>query len=246
LRYLVLTDLHANLEALTAVLQSAGGDYDRILCLGDLVGYGADPNAVTDWVRANAAVVVRGNHDRACAGLEDLAWFNPVARIAAEWTHHQLTPENREYIAALPKGPIAVEDFQVMHGSLLDEDEYMVQPSDASQAFPYLETSLAFFGHTHLQGGFEWAHSRVRVIPRLAPGEKESVLELDPDSAYLINPGSVGQPRDADPRAAYALYNPEDKFVTYRRIPYDITTAQEKIHNAELPDVLADRLTVGR
>jgi predicted phosphodiesterase len=244
--YLVLSDLHANLEALDAVLESAAGNYDRILCLGDLVGYGADPNAVTDWVRANAAVVVRGNHDRACAGLEDLAWFNPVARIAAEWTHHELTPENRDYIATLPKGPIAVEHFRVMHGSLLDEDEYMVQASDAGQAFPYLETSLAFFGHTHLQGGFEWVRSRVRVIPRPAPGEKESVLDLDPDSAYLINPGSVGQPRDADPRSAYVLYNPEDKFLTYRRIPYDIHTAQAKIHNADLPDVLAHRLAVGR
>lgn len=246
MRYLVLSDLHANLEALNAVVESAAGNYDRVICLGDLVGYGADPNAVTDWVRANAAIVVRGNHDRACAGLEDLAWFNPVARIAAEWTHTQLTPENREYIAALPKGPIAVEDFQVMHGSLLDEDEYMVQPSDAGQAFPYLETSLALFGHTHLQGGFEWARSHVCVIPRPGAEERERVLELHPDNAYLINPGSVGQPRDADPRSAYVLYNPADKFVTYRRVPYDIASAQAKIHNADLPDVLAHRLAVGR
>ena len=246
MRYLILSDLHGNLEALHAVLESSAGEYDRVLCLGDLVGYGADPNAVTDWVRANSSVVVRGNHDRACAGLEDLAWFNPVARIAAEWTHTQLTPENRAYIAELPKGPIAIDGFQVMHGSLLDEDEYMVQPSDAGQAFPYLETSLAFFGHTHLQGGFEWAHSRVRVIGRPALGHKEAVLELYPDNAYLINPGSVGQPRDGDPRTAYALYNPEDKFLTYRRVPYDIATAQAKIHKADLPDILAHRLSVGR
>ncbi len=246
MRYLILSDLHGNLEALNAVLKSAAGDYDRVLCLGDLVGYGADPNAVTDWVRGNASVVVRGNHDRACAGLEDLAWFNPVARIAAEWTHTQLTPENRAYIGELPKGPVAVDGFQVMHGSLLDEDEYMVQPSDAGQAFPYLETSLAFFGHTHLQGGFEWAHSRVRVIGRPAPDFKETVLELDADNAYLINPGSVGQPRDGDPRTAYVLYAPEDRFLTYRRVPYDVETAQEKIHKAELPDVLAHRLSVGR
>jgi diadenosine tetraphosphatase ApaH/serine/threonine PP2A family protein phosphatase len=169
-----------------------------------------------------------------------------VARTAAEWTHTQLTPENRDYIAGLPKGPIAVNGFQVMHGSLLDEDEYMVQPADAGQAFPYLETSLAFFGHTHLQGGFEWARSRVRVIARPAPAQKETFLELDPDNAYLINPGSVGQPRDGDPRTAYVLYSPEDKFLVYRRVPYDITTAQEKIYNAELPDVLAHRLGVGR
>ena len=246
MRYLILSDLHGNLEALNAVLESAAGDYDRVLCLGDLVGYGADPNAVTDWVRGNASVVVRGNHDRACAGLDDLAWFNPIARIAAEWTHTQLTPENRAYIAELPKGPVAVDNFQVMHGSLLDEDEYMVQPADAGQAFPYLETSLAFFGHTHLQGGFEWAHSHVCVIGRPAPSEKQTVLELNPDNAYLINPGSVGQPRDGDPRTAYVLYTPEDRFLVYRRVPYDIVTAQEKIHNAELPDVLAHRLAVGR
>ncbi len=246
LRYLVVSDLHANLEALEAVLDSAKGEYDRVLCLGDLVGYGADPNTVTEWVRQNAAVVVRGNHDRACAGLEDLEWFNPVARAAAEWTHNELTPENRAYIAGLPKGPIPVDDFQVMHGSLLDEDEYMVVAADAGQAFPYLETSLAFFGHTHLQGGFEWARSRVRVIGRPAPGQNEMLLELDPDNAYLVNPGSVGQPRDADPRAAYLLYNPEDRFLSYRRVPYNISLAQEKIRLAGLPDLLAERLGVGR
>ena len=246
MRYLILSDLHGNLEALTAVLDSAAGGYDRVLCLGDLVGYGADPNAVTGWVRANAAVVVRGNHDRCCAGLDDLEWFNPVARAAAEWTHAQLTPENLAYIAALPKGPIAVDSFQVMHGSLLDEDEYMVHADDAGQTFPYLETSLAFFGHTHVQGGFEWGHNRIRTIPRPAPGQSELPLDLDPDNAYLINPGSVGQPRDGDPRAGYVLFNPDDHFLTYRRIPYDIPTAQQKIRSAGLPDLLAERLGVGR
>jgi predicted phosphodiesterase len=246
LRDLILSDLHANLEALTAVLESAAGGYDRILCLGDLVGYGADPNAVASWVRANASVVVRGNHDRGCAGLDDLKWFNPVARAAAEWTHTQLTPENLEYIAALPKGPIAVDSFQVMHGSLLDEDEYMVHADDAGQTFPYLETALAFFGHTHVQGGFEWGRNRVRTIHRPAPGEPELTLDLDPDNAYLINPGSVGQPRDGDPRAAYVLSNPDNHFVTYRRVPYDIAAAQQKIRRAGLPDLLAERLAVGR
>ena len=246
LRYLILSDLHANLEALTAVLESAVDGYDRILCLGDLVGYGADPNAVTGWVRANAAVVVRGNHDRGCAGLDDLEWFNPVARAAAEWTHTQLTPANLDYIAALPKGPVAVDSFQVMHGSLLDEDEYMVHADDAVQTFPYLETSLAFFGHTHIQGGFEWGRNRIRTIPRATPAQPELHLELDPDNAYLVNPGSVGQPRDGDPRAGYVLFNPGDHFLTYRRVPYDISTAQQKIRSAGLPDLLAERLGVGR
>jgi predicted phosphodiesterase len=246
LRYLVLSDIHANLEALQAALDFAKGQYDRILCLGDLVGYGADPNAVTEWVRTSAAVVVRGNHDRACAGLDDLEWFNPVARTAAEWTNRTLTRENRDYIGALPKGPVAVDSFQVMHGSLLDEDEYMVHAGDAGQTFPYLETSLAFFGHTHLQGGFEWGRNRVRTLGRPAPGEKELLLDLDPDCAYLINPGSIGQPRDGDPRAAYVLYHPDDRFLLYRRVLYDIFTAQEKIRRAGLPDLLADRLALGR
>jgi predicted phosphodiesterase len=246
LRYLILSDLHSNWEALQAVLDSCSSDYDRIICLGDLVGYGADPNAVADWVRANVAIVVRGNHDRASAGLEDLEWFNPIARKAAEWTRTKLTPENLSYIAGLPKGPMEVENFQVMHGSPLDEDEYLVAVSDAGQTFPYLETPLAFFGHTHLQGGFEWGMNRVRPIGRPSLKQKEMLLELQPDTAYLVNPGSVGQPRDGDPRAGYVLYNPEDRFLIYRRVLYDFAAAQAKIRSAGLPDLLADRLVVGR
>ena len=246
LRYLILSDIHGNWEALEAVVESAANEYDRILCLGDIVGYGADPNAVTEWVRTNAAVVVRGNHDRASAGLEDLEWFNPVARRAAEWTHEQLTPENLAYIAALPKGPLPVDDFQVMHGSLLDEDEYVVGADDAGQSFPYLETSLAFFGHTHLQGGFQWGLNRVRTLGRPAARQKELPLQLEPDAAYLINPGSVGQPRDGDPRAGYVLYNRNERFLMYRRVAYDVTAAQAKIQRAGLPDLLAERLAAGR
>lgn len=247
MRYLILSDIHGNWEALEAVLESAAGRYDAIICLGDLVGYGADPNPVVDWARAHVSVVVRGNHDRACAGLDDLEWFNPVARIAAEWTHHQLTGENLEYIAALPKGPIAVDSFQVMHGSLLDEDGYVVTASDAVQTFPYLETPLAFYGHTHIQGGFAWVRNRVWTVGRPdRPAQNDLVLEFDPDAAYLVNPGSVGQPRDGDPRAGYLLYNPEDRFLTYRRVHYPIDIAQEKIRSAGLPDLLAERLAVGK
>jgi diadenosine tetraphosphatase ApaH/serine/threonine PP2A family protein phosphatase len=247
LRYLILSDLHGNWEALQGVLGSADGQYDRIVCLGDLVGYGADPNAVTDWVRANASAVVRGNHDRACAGLEDLEWFNPVARAAAEWTRAQLTAENLDYIAALPKGPLAVESFQIMHGSLFDEDAYMINDTDALEIFPYLECPVSFFGHTHVQGGFEWARNRVLTIAWPEPrAQKKMLLDLDPDAAYLINPGSVGQPRDTDPRAAYVLYTPEDRYLTYGRGDYDIDAAQAKIRRAGLPDLLAHRLGVGR
>jgi len=247
LRYLILSDLHANWEALQAVLESAAGQYDRIVCLGDLVGYAADPNAVTEWVRASASAVVRGNHDRACAGLEDLEWFNPVARAAAEWTHTALSPENLAYIAALPRGPLTVDNFQIMHGSLLDEDAYLITPADAGLVFPYLESPVGFFGHTHVQGGFEWVRDRLLTIgPPDPEAQKDMLLEFDPDAAYLINPGSVGQPRDTDPRAAYVLYTPDDRFLTYHRVPYDIDAAQAKIRRAGLPDLLAERLAVGR
>jgi predicted phosphodiesterase len=245
-RYLIVSDLHANLEALHAVLAQSAGGYDRALCCGDLVGYGADPNPVCDWARLNCAVVVRGNHDRASTGQDDLEWFNPVARNAAMWTLQALSPENASYIVGLPRGPVTVETFQVFHGSPYDEDEYVIAAGEAGQAFSYLETRVAFFGHTHVQGGFIWNQSRVETILRVpACGDSQS-LSIDPECAYMINPGSTGQPRDGDPRAAYAIYDTEAKEVIYHRVVYDVAAAQKKIHAAGLPPILADRLAVGR
>jgi predicted phosphodiesterase len=245
-RYLIVSDLHANLEALCAVLGASRGEYDSIICCGDLVGYGADPNPVTEWVRENCIAVVRGNHDRASTGQDDLEWFNPVARAAAVWTMQNLTPENARYIHDLPHGPLEVEGFQVLHGSPSDEDEYVIGTGEAEQAFTYLESRVAFFGHTHVQGGFIWNHSRVETIMRMPAHREMEYLEIDADCAYLINPGSVGQPRDGDPRAAYALYDSQAKRVTYCRVDYDIAVAQGKIQEAGLPPILAERLLVGR
>jgi predicted phosphodiesterase len=245
-RYLVLSDLHSNWEALEAILESARGQYDRIICCGDLIGYGADPNRIIDWTRANVHLVVRGNHDRACVGLEDLEWFNPVARAASIWTQNDLTLENSEFVKLLPKGPVFCEEFQILHGSPLHEDEYLVSVSDASEAFPYLETPLIFFGHTHLQGGFAWCHDQVYLIGKPGAREEKMMLEIDPACAYMINPGSVGQPRDGDFRAGYVLYDPAEGFLVYHRVPYDLETAQRKIREAGLPDLLALRLAGGR
>jgi predicted phosphodiesterase len=189
---------------------------------------------------------VRGNHDRACTGLDDLQWFNPVARQAALWTLARLTRENIDYTATLAKGPILLDGFEVVHGSPYDEDEYVLATSEAGQAFTYLESRLAFFGHTHVQGGFIWNHSRVETIGRMPARRGSESMDIDPDCAYLINPGSVGQPRDGDPRAAYVMYDSETHAVTYYRISYDVETAQRKIREAGLPPILADRLTVGR
>ena len=246
MRYLIVSDLHSNWQALEAVVREAAGGYDRALCCGDLVGYGAEPNLVVDWVRANCAVVVRGNHDKVSTGLEDLEWFNPVARAAALWTLKNLTPANIEYVHGLPKGPALLDGFQVLHGAPFDEDEYVVAADEAGQAFDYLERRLAFFGHTHMQGGFIWNHARVETIPATSARSRRQKMEVDPECGYLVNPGSVGQPRDGDPRAAYVRYDSAARLVAYCRVPYDVAAAQEKIRAAGLPPILADRLSLGR
>jgi len=245
-RYLILSDIHGNYEALEAVLEDARGRYDRILCLGDLVGYGADPNQVASWARSNVASVIRGNHDRACTGTDLLENFNPAARASAFWTRGALTPDNRAYLERLARGPLRIASepasdagFDLVHGSPLDEDEYLVGVDDVRFLSDYLDTKLTFFGHTHLQGGFLLAG---RSVKRLIP---DRVLQLEPDYYYLINPGSVGQPRDGDPRAAYALYSPEERAVEYGRVPYDIGKAAAKILQADLPESLATRLFEG-
>ena len=242
--YLILSDIHGNYEALEAVLEDARGRYDRILCLGDLVGYGADPNRVAEWAKSNVASIVRGNHDRACTGSDLLEYFNPSARASALWTRGTLTAGNSSYLEHLARGPLRVTPngdggFDLVHGSPLDEDEYLMGVEDVQLLSEYLETKLTFFGHTHLQGGFLLA---ARGIKRIPP---DRVLQLEPDYYYLINPGSVGQPRDGDPRAGYALYSPQERTVEFKRVPYDIGKAAAKILKADLPESLAMRLFEG-
>ena len=237
MRFLILSDIHANWDALDAVLTDAEGQYDLVLNCGDLVGYGPEPNRVVNWCRATNAAVIRGNHDRAAVGLTDLEWFNPVARAAALWTSDMLTEENRSYLATLPGGPATVQDFDLIHGSPIDEDEYLVTTEDVQGL--QLDRTLSFFGHTHLQGGF-WIH-RNGARPLQTGGS----VWIEDTAAYLVNPGSVGQPRDHDPRAAYVLYDSEARRVDYHRVDYDIVSTVKKILDAGLPEVLGLRLTRG-
>ncbi len=245
MRYLIVTDIHANWEALEAVLDRAGGAYDKVVCCGDLVGYGADPNRAVEWVRANAQWTVRGNHDKACSGGEDLEWFNPLAQASALWTQSTLTPENLTWLRNLPRGPMLLGGFQILHGSPLDEDDYLITQTDAAQLVGYLETSISFFGHTHLQGGFAFKRRDVRRIPQVPGSEDRGTLFLERDQHWMINPGSVGQPRDGDPRAGFALFDDEERLVTYHRVDYDIAGAMTKIRDAGLPELLALRLGAG-
>lgn len=237
--FLIVSDIHANREALEAVLAHARGLYDRIVCLGDLAGYGADPNFVVDWARANVSAIVRGNHDKVCAGLESLYSYRPAARAAAEWTIGALTADNRMYLERLPRGPLPYEGFDLAHGSPLDEDEYLVTVGDVAAIAKEIEAPLSFFGHTHHQGGFLIARNGIKTI------DPELVLQLQGRYRYLVNPGSVGQPRDGDPQAAYAIFRPQDREIEFRRVPYDAAAAAEKIRAAGLPDALASRLLTG-
>jgi predicted phosphodiesterase len=238
-RYLILSDIHGNFEALTAVLAAAEGTWDMIVNCGDLVGYGPDPEAVVEWSRDNCGHIVRGNHDKACAGLADLDWFNPVARASAIWSASVLRQENLEWLRSLPVGPAEVNSFAILHGSPADEDEYITEPIDAVHAAGLLTAPLTFFGHTHLQGGFQIHRNGTRAVMP----DRELVIEET--SAWMVNPGSVGQPRDHNPDAAWATYDSEEKVVRFHRTPYDIDVTREKIVRAGLPEVLGLRLYLG-
>jgi predicted phosphodiesterase len=247
LKYLIVSDIHSNWEGLQAVLDAAGREgFDQIVCCGDLVGYGADPNAVTDWARGACAHNIRGNHDKVAVGLADLEWFNEAARESAVWTGQQLTPDNRGYLYELPHGPVAVGGFWLVHGSPMDEDEYIVNAFDAMDAGDALPGPVTFFGHTHLQGGFEFVKRVADDLPWPRKEATRQEIRIDPEKRYLVNPGSVGQPRDGDPRAGWATYEPEEGLVVLRRCIYDVETAAGKIQRAGLPSSLGSRLFRGK
>ena len=247
MRYLILTDIHANLEALDTCLSDAQArGYDQTLVLGDLIGYGADPNAVVERVRAlQPAAIVRGNHDKVVLGLEQAQGFNAVAKSAARWMLDVLTPENREWVAALPQGPKAVDDLvEICHGSPYDEDAYIFDEADARLALETATRPLCLFGHTHYPTTFEFSNGS--FTSRGPAAEAEARLDLREGAKYLLNPGSVGQPRDGDPRAAYAIVDTGAKRVELFRLMYPLEAAQAKVISAGLPDVLARRLAAGR
>ena len=247
MRYLVLTDIHANLEALdTCVADARLRGFDETLVLGDLVGYGGDPNAVVERVQAlTPTAIVRGNHDKVACGLEQAEGFNAVAKSAAKWTLEILTPAHREWLAALPEGPIDVDDvIQICHGSPFDEDAYIFDELDAVRALKVANRPLCLFGHTHYPVTFELSADSFDSVGSAAAPEMR--VQMKPGCKYLINPGSVGQPRDGDPRAAYAIVDTAEHRVELYRIRYAVEDAQMKVVKAGLPEVLAQRLAVGR
>ena len=251
MRFLILSDIHSNLDALEAVLAAAPA-YDAVANLGDIVGYGACPNEVIDRSRELGHIFVRGNHDKACAGIADVRSFNYVAAAAVVWTHHALRPDNLEWLKALPQGPLPLDpltDAQVAHGSPRDEDEYLLASEHAADSAQSFDFPLTFFGHTHMQGGFLVTNNQeITFHPKYKEENENEAWEFDLSrpGKYLINPGSVGQPRDGDWRAGFAVYDSDKRKVEFFRTVYDVAQAQKRIRDAQLPERLAERLLHGR
>lgn len=247
MRYLVISDIHANLQAYETVMAEARSlGYDQILLLGDLVGYGADPNAICDRVRELALEgLIRGNHDKVGSGIESPEGFNAVARNAIRWTYDQLTTENRDWLAALPTGPMLVDELiEICHGTPFDEDAYVFDDLDALRAMHSARRPLCLFGHTHVQVGHYLSRDQFGLA---TPDEaRPMTIKLEESSRYLVNPGSVGQPRDGDPRAGFGIVDTTAREMTIYRVEYPIAKAQARILEEGLPEVLAQRLALGR
>ena len=250
MRYLILSDIHSNWEALQAVRAHVRRKrFDRVAFLGDAVGYGASPNRVLDWMRSlgKDLVHVRGNHDRVCSGIDRADYFNRYARQAAEWTLEHLEERNLEYLKSFPEGPVDLtEGVAICHGSSVDEDAYVFSAYDAQTAFAGLPHQLVFFGHTHVPSLFMLREDNgtQTLKVRLLSGRR-LVLDLEPQNRYLINPGSVGQPRDRDPRSSYAILDTDQQRIYLYRVSYRASVARRRILSVGLPPVLGDRLLYG-
>jgi len=243
MRYLVLSDIHSNIEAMDACVRKAREiGYDQVLCCGDVVGYGPNPSEVIDLLAELKATTIRGNHDRVISGLDDPTHFNVAARQAAEWTRDQLTEPYRRQLADLPVGPLQITEFaRLVHGSAKDEDEYVVTQSDAVANLVFNGPSITFFGHTHEPGVFT---KNARWLPSYE-ADGSARLRL-PAEKVLVNPGSVGQPRDGDTRASFLVWDDVESLLDFHRAEYPVATTQARMREVKLPDFLIARLALGR
>jgi predicted phosphodiesterase len=238
--YGVLSDIHGNLEALQAVFEDAAkAGVTDFVCVGDIVGYNANPAECLDKIWELNCVAVRGNHDHYCSFDDDLTGFHPLAADAVDWTRRQLSADQQKYLADLPLVQ-RVSGFTIVHSTLDMPDMwgYVFEGLEAESSFNYQTTTICFFGHTHVPLAFEKASEVV--------GGTYSRLKINLGKKYFVNVGSIGQPRDGDPRAAYAVFYVDKKEVELRRVEYNVPLAQEKIRSAGLPERLAARLAIGR
>ncbi len=242
MRVALISDIHANLEALTAVIESiADQNIDRILCLGDVIGYGSDPSPCLELVNRTCDVKLMGNHEYAALGMLSSEYYHNDARKSAEWTHQRLTDYDLSIISTFEMDH-TFEDIYLVHASPHEPQRwhYILQPEMAHLAFQHMNTNLCFFGHSHLPMIFVESPGQ---LPRVKAGHD---FVPDRDNRYLVNVGSVGQPRDSDPRACYAIFDSKEYDVTFARVPYDVEVTQRKMKKARLPEMLIERLSVGR
>ncbi|MBA3386918.1 MAG: metallophosphatase family protein [Verrucomicrobiota bacterium] len=240
MRFAVFSDLHANLEATEAVLADARQkECTHYICLGDVVGYNANPHECVDLVRKMNCPIVKGNHDEQACLAESSRDFNDLAERAIDWTRANLTADDKQWLSEA-RMTRQVRDFTIVHATLDTPGEwgYVFNNLDAVASFTYQHTTVCFFGHTHVAGAFVRDDGVKRV--------RTEQLMIEPGKKYFINTGSVGQPRDGDPRAAYCIYHTDRSVVEQRRIRYDLPKAQRKIVAAGLPRLLAERLELGR
>ena len=245
MRYLLISDLHSNIEAMRVVIADATArGYDKAVCMGDLVGYGASPNDVVDMVRELDPAIIRGNHDKVIAGVDTGEQFNFLALQSCHWTQSELSEDNLAYLRSLPLGPKSVDgEFWIAHGTPLDEDAYILNDFDAMEVFRDFPESICFFGHSHIPTVFAVDESDGLYL--MAPMGDEERIALKPGNRYLINCGSVGQPRDRNPKAAYGIYDSSSRILHLFRVAYAIEETQRKILDTELPRFLAERLSYG-
>ncbi len=246
MRYFVFSDIHGNLEALLSIIKfTKRRKIDHYIFLGDMVGYGASPNEVIEKMRSTfkPISIVRGNHDKAVCGLDSIQTFNPIAASAIFWTQQNIKKTHKNYLCRLKAGQRTLhKNMTICHGAPFDEDFYIFSEFDAAEAFSYMKKPLCFFGHTHFPFIYIEGESSIEGI-FITSNKYE--LKLEKKSRYLINPGSVGQPRDRNPRAACLIYDSKVKKVNFYRLDYDIEKAKEKINQNKLPSALAERLSVG-
>jgi predicted phosphodiesterase len=248
MRYFVLSDIHSNLEAFQACVQRAKlAGYDSVLCCGDIVGYGPNQLEVIDGIRGLNAITIRGNHDRVAAGLDEATQFNPHARRAAYWTRSVLSDSYRDYLVSLPTGPLDITpETQLVHGAVSHEDDYIFTEADAAENFLLTDKRLTFFGHSHFSVVFSADAAGNSGQATSYEFDEFVAVRCDAGSRLFVNPGSVGQPRDGDPRASFAIWDADRGRIEFYRVEYDVKLTQEKMRAVDLPSYLIDRLAHGR
>jgi len=248
MRFFVLSDIHSNIEALEACTRRAKlAGYDAVYCCGDIVGYGPNPVEAIDAIRELGAVTIRGNHDRVAASQDEASEFNPHARRAVFWTRSVLPDTYRNYLASLPVGPLSIGDTaQLVHGAITHEDDYIFTGADAAENLRISSKKMTFFGHSHFPVVYASDSAGNPATPPTYEFDEFTAVRCDGNQRFLINPGSVGQPRDNDPRASFLIWDQERARLEFYRVEYPVEQTQAKMWEAHLPPYLIERLSHGR